>query len=498
GTRVEGQPHFLQGEKVIDNYPVIYYKDGGAFMQTVEIPYTESLRLAELVFVVEAKLSKQGKATEFTEYDKEIPVALATNSIQLLADNYAKVALITNSFQRTTEISQNANLMYSINSSTVTTAALNSSEIAALEQFIIENDGDPRRTVSDVYTQSYASPDGPLGLNEELSVKRGASTQKAINERFRQNDVPFETFDVDPMGEDWEGFKELVQASNIQDRDIILQVLSMYSDPQVRDREIKNMTVTFKVLAEKILPELRRSKMSVNVVIEGMTDQELMAAASSDLNSLNAEEMLFAATLFDDNATKAKIYQAAANQYNDYRAWNNLGVVSAWEGDYATADKMFNKASALNNSSPEIVNNLGVVALASGKKDDAAKFFAASSAPEAKYNKGLVELSNGNYNLAAQSLEGYNKALAEYLNGNVSSAKSILSGCDSWEAYYLQAVIAANEGNGSDLISNLSSAMSLNAEVVEPLAATEVNFVEFFTNSDFAELIDVTAKFSYR
>ncbi len=494
GTRVAGTPHFLQGEKVTDNYQVISYKNGGKYTHKIEMPYSPSMRLAELVLSVEAKCLKKGaKIKNFTEYETEIPVAMATNTMQAMADNYAKVAIAPNAYQHVTIISEDANLMYTINSSVVRKSALNSSDIAALEQFIVENTGDPKKAVGAVVAKSYASPDGPLGLNDKLSQERGKTTEKAVSARFEKNDVKTAGFEIDPMGEDWEGFRDLVAASDIEDRDLILQVLSMYSDPQVRDREIKNMTAAFEVLAKKILPELRRSKMQVDVAVSGLTDQEMIALIEKgEVSTMKLEEMLYAAdNLFNDNATKALIYLAAANKFNDFRAWNNLGVVAAWEGEFADADELFKKAASINNTNPQVVNNLGVTALAQGKKDEAAKYFAASSCSEAKYNMGLVELANGNYSSAVSKIDGYNKALAQYLNGDLSAAKSTAKGIDTWNANYLMAVISANQGNGNDMISYLEKAMSQNAAVVEPLAATEVNFIEYFDNAEFAELVDV-------
>ncbi len=494
GTRAAGTPHFLQGEKVTDNYQVISYSNGGKYTQKIEIPYTPSMRLAELVLSVEAKCLKSGnKIKNFTDYETEIPVAMATNTMQAMADNYAKVAIAPDAYQRVTIISEDANLMYTINSSVVRKSALNSDDIAALEQFIVENTGDPKKAVGAVQTKSYASPDGPLGLNDKLSQERGKTTEKAVAARFEKNNVQTQGFEIDPMGEDWEGFRELVAASDIEDRDLILQVLSMYSDPQVRDREIKNMTAAFDVLAKKILPELRRSKMQVDVAVSGLTDQEMIDIVNSGkVSTLKLEEMLYAAgNLFSDNTTKATIYLAAANKFNDFRAWNNLGVVAAWEGEYESADEMFKKAASINNTNPQVVNNLGVIALSQGKKDEAAKYFAASSTPEAKYNMGLVELANGNYSASISKLEGYNKGLAQYLNGDISSAKSTLKGVDTWRANYLMAVISANQGNGNDMISYLEKAMEQNPTEVEALAATEVNFIEYFSNSDFAEMVDV-------
>lgn len=493
GGEMAGQPMFLQGENVKENYQVIAYKAGGSYTQDVKIPYNTNMRLSKLVLRVEAKCIKgKEEVKNFTKYETDIVVANGVSSLQLMADNYAMVAIAPDALKRTTEINQSANIMFLINKSDVRKNQLDAKDIAALEKFIIDNSGNAKKKVGDVYTQAYASPDGPLELNDKLSKERGTSTHKALQAKFKKNKVPANTkFDINAMGEDWEGFKELVQASDIPDRDLILQVLSMYQDPQVRDKEIKNMSAAFKVLADKILPELRRSKMNVNVVVEGLTDQELMAAVAGDINTLNVEEMLFSATLYKDNATKAKIYQAAADKYNDYRAWNNLGVVMVANGNYAAAKTDFMKASSLNNSNPSVINNLGVVALADGKVAEAAKYFTASNAPEAKYNMGLVALANGNYAEAVKWLTGYNKALAQLLAGDVKAAKAGLASISgNWRADYVKAVIAAREGDVKGLVSNLNSSIKLNPEA-EKWAATEVNFLPYMEHVDFVAIVKI-------
>lgn len=491
GGEVAGEPVFFQGEKVKDNYQVIPYKTGTSVTIEVSIPYKPEMRLSKLVFRAEAKCLKAGnKIKEFTPYKEDIFVTWGVSSLQAMADNYAKVAIAADAFQRVTSIKEDARIMFQINRDEVRKNQLNSDEIAALEKFIIDNSGDAKKKVGDVYTQAYASPDGPLELNDNLSKKRGETTHKALGAKFKKDKVPTDTkFDINSMGEDWEGFKELVEKSDITDKNLILQVLSMYSDPQVRDREIKNMTSAFKVLAEKILPDLRRSKMTVNVQVEGLTDDELRSAVATDVNKLNLEEMLFAATLFTDNSSKIKIYKAAADKFNDFRAWNNLGCAKAWSGDSQGAKGDFMKAAALNNSNPQVINNLGVVALAEGNKAEAAKFFAASTASEAKYNKGLVELANGNYSAAISALDGYNKGLAQFLNNDIAGAKVTLASSKGWRSDYLKAVISAREGNGQSLLSNLQESIKIGGDPVRKLARTEVNFYEYLAQQEFIVVV---------
>ncbi len=486
GKTAAGEPTILQGEKVQDNYKVISYKNGGSVTIPVSIAYDKDLRLSKLVFQAEVKCLKGGKKIkEFTSFPKTIFIAWGVNALQAdLVDNFAKLAIAPDAFKRVTEINQNANVKFLVNSANVRKAQLNSDEIQALEQFIEDNSDDPKRTVGNVEAYGYASPEGPVNFNDKLAKNRGNNTEKAVKKQFKGKKLGTSDYDLNAMGEDWDGFKELVAQSDIADKDLILKVLSMYSDPQVRDSEIRNMSATFSVLKEKILPVLRRTKLNVNVQIQGKTDDELKACVASDINSLNLEEMLFAATLYNDNATKAKCYKAAADKFNDARAWNNLGVVKTLDGKCAEGKANIEKAAKIDNSCPQIINNLGCFALNEGKKDEAAKYFAAANCDEAKYNKGLVAFAKGDYKSAAASLDGFNKALCNYLNNDVAAAKQSVSGMKCWRADYLKAVIAAKEGDKASFISSLKNAIAKNPEAAK-LAATEANFQPYFEDAEF-------------
>jgi len=490
GKSVAGEPTILQGEKVSDNYTVVSSVNGGTVTVPVKIAYDKDLRLSRLVFKAEAKCVKQGKKIkEFTSFPKDIFVAWGVNALQAdLVDNFAKLAIAPDAFKRVTEINKDAKVNFLVNSLNVRTAQLNSDEIAALEQFIVDNSGDPKKTVGNVEAYGYASPEGPVNFNDNLAKNRGINTQKAVAKKYKGQKLGTSEYDQNAMGEDWDGFKELVAQSDIADKDLILKVLSMYSDPQVRDSEIRNMSATFTVLKEKILPVLRRTKLNVNVQIQGKTDDELKACVANDINSLNVEEMLFAATLYKDNATKAKCYKAAAEKYNDARAWNNLGVVKALDGKVAAGKADVEKAAKIDANCPQIINNLGCFALNEGKKDEAAKYFAAANCPEAKYNKGLVAFAKGDYKAAASSLDGFNKALCNYLSNDVAAAKQGVAGLDCWRADYLKAVIAAKEGNKDALVANLKNAIAKNPEAAA-LAKTEVAFVPYNGDGDFTAAV---------
>lgn len=482
GGEVAGAPKFIQGESVQDNYTIIG-KTGGQVSEQVSFAFAPNMRQSTLELRVEAKCMKGSKKyREFTPFSVMV-LANGVSCVQELADDYARLAMCPDNFKRMTQISKDAKIMFLINKFDVRKDELKKEDIKALEDFVKANSGDPKKTVSQIYAKSYASPDGPLELNNKLSQERGESTKKALSPKFKN-----ERFDIEALGEDWDGFKELVEASNMADKDLILQVLNMYSSPEQRDAEIKNMSAAFQVLAEKILPELRRSKMVVNVDVQGLSDNELKDAVKGNIGQLNLEELMFAATLFEDYSTKASIYKTAADKFNDARAWNNYGVSLVNEGKYADAKTAFEKAAKLNSSSNEIINNLGVVALANGNPVEAKKFFSSINTPEAKYNMGLVNLAEGNYAEAVKALDGYNLAVAQICNGNLASAKSTLVKETSAQADYLKAVVAAREGDANGVVSNLKSAFAKDA-TLKAVAKTDVEFAKWFGETTFISIV---------
>ena len=322
-----------------------------------------------------------------------------------------------------------------------------------------------------------------MKFNDELSKKRSESGQEAIAKKLSSVNPKY---DIAAYGEDWEGFKELVSASDIEDKDLILQVLAMQDNPVKRDEEIKSMTAVFEVLAKEILPQLRRTKLIADVDIEGRTDAEIKEAAAKNIDVLSEEEMQYAATLTDDNAAKLKAYEAAASKYNSVRGYNNAGVILAKEGKLAQAKAQLDKAAAMSKDAA-ITNNLGVVALMNGDLATAQKYLSALNTADSKANMGLVNLAEGNYAEAAKTLSGYDLAVAEVLNGNLSKAKSILAGENSADADYLKAVIAMREGNSSAAMSNLKSAVAKDPSMKDQ-AVNDVEFAKLFGTSEFLAL----------
>ncbi|MCC8088094.1 MAG: hypothetical protein LIO79_02370 [Rikenellaceae bacterium] len=485
GGELAGTPVYVQGTKVKDNYTVIDKNSGGKISQSVSFPYNPQMRQSVLELRVDSKCANKGTYVPFAV----IPVADGVSTVQELADLSGRPAYAPDNFQRNTVISQEARIMFLINKADVRPVQLNSEEIKTLEDFIVENSGDAKKSVGNIYIKAYASPDGPTDFNSKLSQDRARNTETALNRKYAKDKLPGDLdFDVEALGEDWEGFKELVEASDIPDKNLILQVLQMYNNPEQREREIKNMSSAFNVLKEKILPELRRSKLRVDVDVEGLSDAEIRAAVASNIANLNLEEMLFAATLYDDLDQKANIYKAAADKYNDYRAWNNYGAVLLQQGKVSEAGAAIQRASQLNNSSNEVINNLGLVALGSGNNAEARRYLTSINTEHSAYNTGLLHLADGNYSEAVKTLEGHNLAVAEVLNGNPSRAKSIIASETCGYSDYLKAVIAAKEGDSAGVTSNLRSAVEKNPELKER-AQTDIEFAKWFGTSDFNNIV---------
>ena len=485
GGEIAGTPKFVQGTKVKDNYTVIPWKQGGSYTQTVTFPYTPAARLATLELRIDSKCANKCKKKfkEFVPF-AAIPAAQGVSTVQLLADNMAYLSLMDHNYKRVTTETEQAEIMFQINKANVRDNQLTTEQLKAFEDFVKEYSNKERATLGNVFANGYASPDGPVKFNDELSKERGTNAKDAVSKKLEGVNAKY---DVAAYGEDWEGFKKLVEASDIKDKDLILQVLAMYSNPVQRDQEIKNMSSVFDILAKEILPQLRRTVMVANVDIEGLTDAELKEAVNSGkLNDLNEQQMLYAATLFTDGATQIKVYQAAANKFQSARAYNNLGVALAKNGQLAEAKRAFSQAAG-KASDPAISSNLGAVALAEGNVAEAKRYLSALNTPDANANKGLVALAEGNYTEAVKTLKGYNLAVAEVLNGNLAKASSALSGDNSADADYLKAVIAMRQGDSSSAIANLKSAFAKDPSL-KAQAKTDVEFAKIFGSTEFLAL----------
>ena len=493
GGEVAGTTHYYQGSKVDDNYTVVDKKNGGNFTQHVEFPYDPRMDQSELQLRAEIKCPG-GKCKEFTLVNLNTGAIPTKEQAAVLAgnDEAAKAALakefgltvaygvntlqkdlkygdlmeeMDNNFKRITTVVDKTDLLYAINSSVVTKKNERNANLDAFKANVDETMQNDRAT-QNIAVKGYASPDGPVKFNDKLSKARSESGKKVVAKLLKDAGLDI---DAAAYGEDWDGFKELVEQSNIKDKDLILQVLSLYNSPAERETEIKNMSSVFEELKEEILPELRRSQIVNTTDLQGKTDEEIMAAYRNG-GELSAEEYLFAAQVLVENPEEQiAILTAASKKYNDARIWNNLGVAQTKAGDKEAALKSFEKAAKLD-SSAALNKNLLLANLANCNTAEAKKYAAAADSEA----KAAMAAAEGNYKSAAAGLEGYNKAIALVQSNDLAGAKKAIAKDNSAEADYLRAVIAVKEGDLKSAEAQLKSATSKNPELAKK-AASDVN-----------------------
>ena len=493
GGEVAGTTKYYQGSKVDENYAVVDKTTGGNFSQHVEFAYDPRMDQCELQLRAEIKCPK-GKCKEFTLVNlnngaiptKEEAAVLAGN------DEAAKAALakefgltvayglntlqkdikysdlmeqMPNDYKKVTTVVDKTDLLYAINSSVVTKKNEQNANLDAFKANVDKNLDNDRAT-QNIAVKGYASPDGPVKFNDKLSKARSESSQKVVAKLLKDAGLEI---DAAAYGEDWDGFKELVEKSNIQDKNLILQVLSLYNSPAEREAEIKNMSSVFEELKKEILPELRRSQIVNSTDLQGLTDAEIMEAYRNG-GELTAEHYLYAAQeLTEDPAEQVEILTAASKKYNDARIWNNLGVAQTEVGDKAAALESFEKAAKLD-SSKELNKNLLLANLANGNTAEAKKYAAAADAE----SKAAMAAAEGDYKTAAKGLTGYNEAIALVQSNDLAGAKKAIAKDNSAEADYLRAVIAVKEGDLKTAEAQLKSATSKNPELAAK-AAKDVN-----------------------
>lgn len=468
GGEVAAPAFKLQGEKVTDNYQPIL-RSGGKASSTVKFAYKPGMEKShlELRVAVWNKLKK---------YDFPAPYKLSdgANTTYMLVSKDGVTAIASNNYQKVIREKKETQILYTINSSYVRPRELTKGEIKEFQDFLKNIEQDERRQVANTDIIAYASPDGPTTLNSKLSDKRGETAQTAFNRITRR--IPVDApVNVATIAEDWEGFQELVAASNIQDKELILRVLSMYSDPLVREREIRNMSQVFKILADKILPELRRARMVANVDYTNFTDEELVQfVAEGNIEIMDVEALLYTATLVKDYDTKVKLYKKAGEKFKCDRAFNNLAAIALDNNKMGDAKTAISKISDKN--SPYYNNNAGIVAMREGDYSAAANHFAKSSLVEAKYNYAVIDILNGKYQEAANKLAGsksMNEGLAYILTNQLDKASSVLT-CNCAHCAYLRAIVAARKGNMSQVAKELDVVYKNDA-----LKARSQNDIEF-------------------
>ena len=469
GQEVAGEPFVYQGEKVTDNYKTVG-TDGASITEHVHFPYVKGMEKSELVGRATVKYKKKSWA-----FPEDVKIADGANTTYMLARKSGAYAAAADNYQDVIPEEVEAQILYLINSANVRSSQLSSEAMKEYKTGVKDVMNDSRRTITGTDIIAYASPDGPQRRNDQLSAEREASAKKAFNQVSKK--LQTGRVSTQSIGEDWEGFQELVNNSNIEDKDLILRVLSMYSDPDVREREIKNMSSIYGTLAKDVLPELRRARFVTNVEFQNYTAEELKALVEENIDVLDEEALLRSATLTDDESAKMDIYKQAIKKYDSDRAKFNIACMLMDEGKDEQAEAQLKKIS---DKDMEGLNNLrGVLALRDGDLRKAAEFFAKDEAAAAKVNKGTLDILNGDYAAAAKKLAGtgdVNEPLAYILNGDLSKAASLLKDDKSELAAYERAIIAARQGKAAAAKAELAK-IKQSAELLKK-AADDIEFAK--------------------
>ena len=481
GGEAVGQSATFQGEKVEGNGTTISYKMGGVYTMKSSFAYQEPMQNSELYARFDAKLGK--KTVSIPEVKIGYGV-LATS--QLLSRCGMKASTAPDAFQRIIEQKQEANIKFLINQASLRASELNSVSIKDLGKILREiNNNEETRALQNIEVSAYASPDGKYKFNEQLAEKRQNVSANYLKGELKKIDMKADV-DTKFTAEDWEGFQELINKSNLQDRDVILRVLSMYKDPEEREQQIRNMSEVFTDIKESILPELRRARLIVNYEVIGRSDDQILAQYEKDPSKLSVEELVYGANkLVKDNETRQKWNEAVAQQYpSDYRPLNNLAQMAIANGQPEMAQAYLKRAASINKNAPEVNTNLALLALKDGDIAAAESYLAKGSGSETfKEVMGNLNIAKGNYTQAASDLAGVmsnSAALAQILAKDYTSAKNTLSGIKNADAItsYLQAVLAARTGDASTVTSALAKAIKQDPSLAER-AANDYEFVKY-------------------
>ena len=488
GGEAKGQSAVFQGEKVEGNEQTISYKMGGSYTMKTSFDYVPEMAKSELYLEFKATI---GKKTVEIPAVKIADGVISTSEIVEQTLGSATPALGADAFQRVIKEKHDAQIMFLIQQANV-----RASELKTAKEFNeeVKNVSEAaNKKISNIEISAYASPDGGYDLNKGLAENRQDNTAKVINKNLKKDKIEA-TVDTKYTAQDWEGFQELVSKSNIQDKELILRVLSMYQDPEQREQEIKNISSVYKTLADEVLPQLRRSRLTLNYEVIGKSDEEISKLAESDAKQLNLEELLYAATLTNDAAKKEAIYTKATQNFpNDYRAYNNLGKLAYQAGNLDKAENYFKKAASIKDA-PEVNMNLGLIALNKGDKAAAESYLGkAAGAEELNEALGNLYIAQGQYDKAVNAfgdIKTNSAALAQILAKDYNKAKNTLAGVATPDAYtdYLMAVLGARTNNTSMVTSSLKNAVAKNPALAKK-AASDLEFAKYFTNADFMNII---------
>ena len=449
GQVARGEGTTFQGEKVMGNDRTISYRLGGRYTMKANFNYVPEMQKSDMYLAFNATIGNK---------KVEIPALKVNYGVIATAELYRRTirqggaCLALDSFQRVLNKQQEANVKFLINQANLRSNELKNNSVkefvAMLKRINADREG---LAIKNVEVKAYASPDGGYTFNDKLANKRQNVSEGYVKQQLKGNKMQAD-IDAHYTAQDWEGFMKLVQASNIQDKDVILRVLSMYKDPQEREQQIRNMSEGFRELADGILPELRRSRLIINYQVIGRSDEQIKQQYAADPTKLSLEELLYLAALEDHVSTQEAIYKKTIQLHkNDFRAYNNLAALALNKGDEATAERYLSQALRCNSKAPEAFANKAYIDLTHGRVAQAEQNLA--NATEANgFNEilGALNIARGNYANATEELFNNNNsaALAQLLNKNYMAAEQTLNAIQQGDAMtsYLKAILYARQG----------------------------------------------------
>lgn len=490
GGEIVGKPTTFVGEKAKENGSTVSYKEGSKFTIKSSFDYVPEMVQSKLVLRFKATNGK--KVVEIP--DMKIADGIISTAKLVKAED-VKMQVTADKFQRIIQEIQEADIRFLMQQSSLRSSELKAEDVKALKAAIKDADTTANKAINKLEVLGYASPDGGQELNEELAADRQEKTQKYLQKQLKKDKVDV-TVESNVTAEDWEGFQKAMEASNIQDKELVLRVLSMYTDPEERETQIKNLSAVFETIAEEVLPALRRSRLVLTTDLIGKSDEEISALAKNDPAALNVEELLYAATLVNDNAEKFAIYKKVTELYaNDYRGYNNLGLVYFEQGKVAEARKSFAKALQLAPANADVNFNAGVAAMAEHDLAKAEEHLGKAAGTEGNLNvaMGTLYTMKGEYNAAKHaygSAATNNAAVQQILDEDYAAARQTLARVDRPNATtaYLAAVIGARTNDRETVYANLKLAVQRDAQMKEK-AQKDIEFAKFAADEKFLEIV---------
>ena len=488
---VVGETVTYVGEKAKENGKTVNYKNGGKYKQHFSCKYAPAMAKSELYLRFSGNVGKK----EYNDIP-DMKVAdgiLATAQIAEATDNHA--VNTPDKFQRVIQEMQEADIHFLIQQANLRNSETNSEAVQALQQAIIDAVKDDNKAVNSLVISGYASPDGSEKLNDRLASQRQAVTERYLKQVLKKNKV---SADVEgtTTAEDWEGFQKLMEESNIQDKGLVLRVLSMYSDPEEREAQIKNLSAVYESIADQILPALRRSRLVLTTDLIGKTDEQILEIAKSDPAQLSVEELLYAASLVEDDNEKAKIYIKTTELYpNDYRAFNNLGMIYFEQGNIAEARRCYQNALNLNSNNPDVNYNAGIAAMADGDTKKANEYLGKAAGTQGNLNAalGTYYTMTGDYKKASASYGNSatnNAAVQQILNEDYAAARQTLANVQNPNATtaYLSAIVGARTNDRDAVYSNLKVAVEKDPSLKQK-AQNDIEFARYITDDAFLAIV---------